>query len=92
MAGSGAGMTKETATGVSDGAVARCSSASWAPDWYSAHWTGFSLSISAQGMSPIAIFCAGAFASCGQAYVAIAIPEVKTVMTRKLAIRRQKDE
>jgi hypothetical protein len=89
-------MTNEAKTGVSAGATAKCSSASWAPDWNSAQWTGFTLSISAHGTASVAISMTisstGAGVSCGHAYAAIAIPEVRMVMTKKQAISRQKDE
>lgn len=83
-------MTKETVSGARLGAGAWCSSASCAPDWNSAQCTGFSLSISAQGMPSMTNSGAGAI--CGHRYAAMAIPEVRTVMTRKHAIRRQMDE
>lgn len=82
-----AGRTRATAIGVKAGGAAKCSSANWSPDWNSAQCTGFSLSVSAHGTSmAISILVAGA--SCGQTYAAIAIPEARTLMTRKHATKR----
>ena len=89
-------MTNAIKTGVKAGAAARCSRDSCAPDWNSAQCAGFSLSISAQGTASVAlsmiISSTGVGISCGHRQAAIAIPEVRTAMTRKPAISRQKDE
>jgi hypothetical protein len=90
--GAKTGMTNEIVGGVRVGADARCSNASSSPAWYSAQWTGFSLSISAQGIPSIISGIGAASASSGHTYAAMAIPDVRTVMASMQAISRQNDE
>ncbi len=45
----------------------------------------------AQGMPLIIVCWPVVVVSCGQTYAAIAIPEVRIVMTRKTAIKRKND-
>ncbi|WP_194725320.1 hypothetical protein [Noviherbaspirillum malthae] len=84
-------MTNEMVDGASVGVAARCSNANWSPDTASAQWTGFSLSISAHGIPSIISGMAG-FASSGHTYAAMAIPEVRNVMRRTVAISLPNDE
>src|SRR3569833_2622947 len=91
--GTGAGITKEARIGVKAGVAVKCSSASWPPDWYSAHCTGFCLSMPMHG-SPfmgISMFSID-MTVCGQTYAAIAMPDVKKQTTKKHAAKRKKEE
>jgi hypothetical protein len=85
-----AGMTDETVGAVSTGAAAS-SCASFSPIWYSAHNTGFSLSISAHGI-PSIIAGMGPVISAGHRYAAMAILEVRIVISNMQAISRANDE
>ncbi len=77
--------------GARSGAAPAWSCATLAPDWYSAHWMGFSLSMPAQGMPAMARACAGSAVCCGQTYMAMAMPAFMTVMTSRQAISRNRD-
>ncbi|WP_156396753.1 hypothetical protein [Noviherbaspirillum sp. Root189] len=84
-------MTNEMVGGLSVGGVAKCSNANLSPTCASTQWTGFSLSISAQGIPSIISGMVG-FASSGHTYAAMAIPEVRNVMRRTVAISLPNDD
>src|SRR3569833_777403 len=91
--GTGAGNTKKARKDNKANEADKRTSASWPPDWYSAHCTGFCLSMPMHG-SPfmgISMFSID-MTVCGQTYAAIAKPDVRILTTKKQAAKRKNEE